>query len=383
MATNLVSLAMKFLTPDLILKIASNLGLDKALTQKAVEAAVPGLLAGLVNRVAKPDGARVVTEVLAKQDGGLLGRLASTIGGSGQTALVSAGTSALTSLLGSTSVGGLAGALAKYAGVGDGPAKSLLGLIGPVVLGSLAQEQKAAKLDAGGIASLLSGQKDNIAAAMPAEFAKLLGGTGLLDQIQSNLKSVAAVSPAPTTVAPRKVETPARPVAAQPAARPVASPVATTAAAAVPAAPWWRLPLIAAALLGAAWSVFAPVRPPVQPAVVTGGAQRIVVDNVDVGGKIGTVLDQLRATLGTVKDAASAQAALPRMSEATAQLDTIAPLAAKLPPELRRSLASTVAAGMTGLNPLFNAALAAPGVAAVARPAIEQLRAKLDTLAKS
>jgi hypothetical protein len=47
MAINLVSLIMQFLTPDMIGRIASALGLDRNNTQTAIGAAVPGLLAGL------------------------------------------------------------------------------------------------------------------------------------------------------------------------------------------------------------------------------------------------------------------------------------------------------------------------------------------------
>ena len=41
MATNLVSLIMQFLTPDMIGRIASALGLDRTNTQTAIGAAVP------------------------------------------------------------------------------------------------------------------------------------------------------------------------------------------------------------------------------------------------------------------------------------------------------------------------------------------------------
>ena len=44
MAINLVSLVMQFLTPDMIGRIASALGLDRNNTQTAIGAAVPGLL---------------------------------------------------------------------------------------------------------------------------------------------------------------------------------------------------------------------------------------------------------------------------------------------------------------------------------------------------
>jgi hypothetical protein len=51
MATNLVSLVMQFLTPDTIAKIASALGLDRMVAQKAITGAVPAILSGLAGPV--------------------------------------------------------------------------------------------------------------------------------------------------------------------------------------------------------------------------------------------------------------------------------------------------------------------------------------------
>ena len=56
MAANLTSVVMQFLTPEVIEKIASFLGLDRAATQKAAGGAIPALLAGLSDLVATPNG---------------------------------------------------------------------------------------------------------------------------------------------------------------------------------------------------------------------------------------------------------------------------------------------------------------------------------------
>ena len=54
MAANLVSLAMQFLTPEMIGRVATALGLDRTLVQSAINAAVPGLLAR-VRRMSPPN----------------------------------------------------------------------------------------------------------------------------------------------------------------------------------------------------------------------------------------------------------------------------------------------------------------------------------------
>ena len=374
MAVNLVSLVMKFLTPELMQKMASGLGLDRMLAQKAMGAAVPAILAGLVGKAAKPDGAKSIFDALNKQDTGLPGNLAGMIGGSNQSSLINTGTNVLTSLLGGSAVNSLAGAVAKYAGFGETPAKSLLGMLGPVVMGTIGQEQKASKLDASGLASLLAGQKEYIAAALPGDFSKLLGATGLLESVQGNLKTGTPATVTAATTPARRVEIPVRGA--------TVAPGATGAHVPAPAAPWWRLPLIAAAALGLGWSLFGTNPPPSLTGPAPGAAQRIMVDGVDVGGQMTTVLDGLRSTLNGVRDAGSAQAAVPRLQEAATQLDRVTALAAKMSPDTRKTLAGSVATGLTGLYPLFNSALAIPGVSAAAKPAIDAVRAKLDVLSK-
>src|SRR5207342_1094904 len=56
MANNLVSLVIQFLTPEMIGRIASALGLDRNNTQTAIGAVVPTLLAGFSNVAVQPGG---------------------------------------------------------------------------------------------------------------------------------------------------------------------------------------------------------------------------------------------------------------------------------------------------------------------------------------
>src|SRR3974390_2207450 len=174
MANNLVSEIAEALAPSIISRIASSLGLDQSSTQKAVGAGVPGLLAALISLVSKPQGATKLNDVVAKQQPGALSNLASVIGESGQKALIDKGASALNSLLGTTTVSALTSALGRYAGIGEGGSKSLLGLLGPAVLGILGQEQRDKGLDASGLARLLTSQRDAVVDALPSGFSKYL-----------------------------------------------------------------------------------------------------------------------------------------------------------------------------------------------------------------
>ena len=199
---NLVSLIMQFLAPAIINKMAGSLGIGQGLAGKAISAALPSILAALAGSASKGGGGAALASMLGKQDPGLLGNFASMLGGSGQQGLIDSGSSALSSLLGGGSSNAIASAVGKFAGINDGQSKSLLGMLAPVVLGTLAKEQKSQGLDANGLAGLLAGQKDNIASALPAGFSDLLKGSGVLDSISANLPKASAERHAHADVTP-------------------------------------------------------------------------------------------------------------------------------------------------------------------------------------
>jgi hypothetical protein len=182
MATNLVSLVMQFLTPEIIGRVATALGLDRTLVQSAINAAVPGLLAGLGGVATQPGGAQKVAEA-AKQETGTLGKFADMLGGGSQSTFIERGSQLLTSLLGAGDQKALVGAIGQFTGLGQGNSGSLLGMLAPIVMGTIAQQQSPRGMDASSIVSLFASQKDNIAAALPADFGKLLSGTDLLSSL--------------------------------------------------------------------------------------------------------------------------------------------------------------------------------------------------------
>ena len=79
MATNLISLVMKFLTPDMVGRIASALGLDRNDASSAIEAGVPALLAALTGVAAKPGGPQKLADA-AKQEINTLDKLPGMVG---------------------------------------------------------------------------------------------------------------------------------------------------------------------------------------------------------------------------------------------------------------------------------------------------------------
>jgi Bacterial protein of unknown function (DUF937) len=365
MATNLVSQICEALAPSIISRIASGLGLGESSTQKAIDAAVPGLLAALISLVSKPQGATKLNDVVAKQQPGVLSNLASVIGESDQKAFVDKGASALTSLLGTTTVSALTSALGRYAGIGEGGSKSLMGLLAPVVLGILGQQQRDKGLDASGLGRLLTSQKDSVVAALPSGFSKYLGEAGILDDVVGSTTKSASRAPSRPT----------------------------------PSVWPWLLGALAVLAIGAfAWhhlsgrhqQVVETTGPKVEAPSAQGEApyagllaklRGIKVGDVDIGELATSAVNDLQSSVAGIKDEATAQTALPGLTKASSEFDQLSGLLSQLPPETRKTLAEAFASIRPNLAHLMDRVLAIPGVGAIIKPAVDAINAKLDMLA--
>ena len=108
--------------------------------------------------------------------------------------------------------------------------------------------------------------------------------------------------------------------------------------------------------------------------------QGLTVGGLDIGKQVTDSITNLRTTLAGITDASSAQAALPKLREVTAQIDKVDGLLGQLSPEQRKVLAGVVNPLMPSLNQLFDRVLAIPGVAELLKPTIDALRTKLAAL---
>lgn len=382
MSTNLVSLVMQFVTPDMIARIAAALGLDRSMAQKAIGASVPALLAGLAGAAAKPEGARQLSNALTEQQPGMFDRLLNALGGSGQKAAVESGSSLLSNLLGSGTLNALSGAVGSYTGLNAGTSKSLLGMLAPMVMGGLGQQQRAQGLDTSELVTLLASQKDQIASSIPAGLANQLSGAGLLDTVDSELRTGAEAAGAAASRIGRASE------------RTVTGATQAAYATQSSASSYWPWLAALALLIGGLWYFLSGptadrvAEQPPGPAETTGRAEPAALAGLTVGGlnladQITTSVDQVKTVLMGMTDAASAQAALPKLHQAAAQLDTVNSLAAQLPPEGKRAIAGMVETAMPTITQLCDKALATPGVRDIVKPAIDELRVKLDSLARA
>src|SRR6185369_1421760 len=159
---NLVDMVNGYLTGDVGNKLSSLLGESKEKTQLGIEAAVPGLLAGLDNTASTPGGAQRLASAIDSSDSGVLSNLSSIFGKT-----TGFGSGALGSILGAGGLSELTGNIGRTSGLSSNGITTLLGVVAPIVMGVLKRVKQSRGLDAAGISNLLSSQKENIAEAMP------------------------------------------------------------------------------------------------------------------------------------------------------------------------------------------------------------------------
>jgi hypothetical protein len=176
---NLVSLVQSQLTPAVVTRMATSLGLPQGPASRGISAAVPAVLASLASSTAGSGGAQRLAKLVGKQDPALIRNYPAYIGSSAQAGVVDAGSGALGSLLGAPAAAALSGAVGKYTGLALNQASALTGALTPLILSQLARTQKSERLDASGLSSLLLGQRDAFLAAMPNGFARLAVSAGV------------------------------------------------------------------------------------------------------------------------------------------------------------------------------------------------------------
>jgi hypothetical protein len=233
MTDNIVSSIARSLTPEVVDKMAAAAGLDREAAHQTVGASVPAILNELVNVSQKPGGTREIVNALADQPASMLSNITASL--SGSAPLADKGKALLSSILGGNSLSLLSSAVSRFTGTSEASTRTIMGLLAPIVLGTIGYQQRAQGLDASGVSRLLQDQKANIADALPAGLARLLPDTGTLN-------------PIPASAAPASDMRPPIPSAAA-----INSMAANKAAETASRAKWpyWVLPLLA--LGGLAW----------------------------------------------------------------------------------------------------------------------------------
>jgi hypothetical protein len=382
MAVNLIAVLEQVLgSSDVVAKIAAFIGLSPERTKTAIGGAVPAILAGLVGLAQKPAGRDQLAATVRSQDPSVLDGLSGMLSGGRETSLSQSGSTALTSLFGQGTAGSLAGAIGRFAGLDQTTASSLLGVVTPAVMGVLGREQRAQGLNADGLANLLNDQKDSIAHALPSGLASTLGSTGLLDGIADRVgEGVSTVAQTTRTAGAQTART----------ASSAAAATTGTARQRASGGGTWRWAIGALAALAVIWGAYHFLfRGEVQEAVegttdtatqVGEDAQNLVVGDVNVGQEVTGAFESATTALNGITDAASAEAALPKLTEIDANLDKLGGLVEQLPAEGKSALVALINGALPALETLIAKVNDMPGVGPVIKPTADAMVAKLKAM---
>lgn len=392
MSFNIVDLVKDQISDQLLGQMGNALGTEGSQTTGALAGALPGLLSGLMNSAGSTSGAGALFDAVQQQDDGLLGNMGNLLGGDQASTVADQGSSMLSSILGSGALGQLAGVVANFAGISRGNSSSLMGMLAPIIIGVIKKKVFDGGMNANSMASMLSSQKDNVAAAMPQGFSDQLQSAGFFDSIAS---SPQGVTPTPA-----------------PAATQAPTPSHNNASASSGGGGLmkWLLPLVAVVAVG--WfglnymnkqsATKAAEQAEMQAQAVAEKAEAAKAEasaaaadaitaaqaSMPEGVDLTKISDGLEGVFGSTADALtgitdleSAKSAIPSIEEATTKLGGINDLIARLPDAAKGPLAAVASNGLAAIQPLIDKVIAIPGVGAIVEPVIQPMVDMISGLA--
>ena len=174
---NLLQQVKDAIEPALTREAAGHFGETPDVTRSAIGVAVPALLGGLVSQGSTPSGATRLLDMLSSRDVDAASG-ANVAGAQGATsradALLRSGGSMVSSLFGDRTAS-VTSTIASLSGLNRASSGGLLAMAAPLVMGVLRRHVQTNRLDAGGLANLLSGQRDSLRASLPDSLADAVG----------------------------------------------------------------------------------------------------------------------------------------------------------------------------------------------------------------
>jgi len=164
------------LGPDAVQQLSRRIGADPGTTGNAVDAALPLLVAALSRQASDPArAAQLANAVEQDHDGSLLDNMSGFLGGSGAPA---GGNGILGHILGQRR-GAVEQGIGQTTGLDTSKVAQLLPMLAPIVMAALGRAKRQRQLDAGGVATLLTGERERLNERAPG----MMGALGrFLDQ---------------------------------------------------------------------------------------------------------------------------------------------------------------------------------------------------------
>jgi hypothetical protein len=143
--------------------IAPRLGVSEATAQRAVQIAVPLIVAALARNAARPGGAQELHRAVTDDhDGSILDNLSGYL----DNPQGADGAGILGHVFGEQQ-GAVQDTVAQAAGLDQNAAGSILEMVAPLVMGAVGQTQRQNDLDAGGLSDFLGAQQQQTEASAP------------------------------------------------------------------------------------------------------------------------------------------------------------------------------------------------------------------------
>jgi hypothetical protein len=356
MPLDIMKMAAGAVTPMLAAKVAGAVGVPEGVVRKVMAVGVPVILASLLKRGSTAGGVESISATLGSLGNNPLDGLGKAAGGDASriSAAAQSGSDMLGSLIGSGTSSALAKTLAAYAGIDEKAAGPMLGLASTTALGGLKTAADEQGLTPAGVMRLLGSQKDQLDAAIPPDLGRMLSSAGIVPQ-SANVGS-----------APRAA-TPAAPVAAPSGDRLK-----------------WVAGIAAVAVVAWLGSQFFGSKPdPVITAATEASAavNALVVDGVNIGESVQGVVTTLTSTLGSVTDAASADAAVKPLTDAETTLVGLEAAIGNLSGEGRTALATLVGGTLPTLKTSADALLADSAIGPILKPVLNSIVGRLASYA--
>ena len=144
-------------------QISQSLGANSAMTNSAIQMALPMILGALAKNAQQPQGAEALSNTLEKNhDGGILDNLGGYLGDNRQAN--DDGLGILGHIFGNKQ-GAVAQQVSQNSGLDVGQVAQLLITLAPIVMGFLGKKKHEQNLDAGGLENMLGEQQQTMQAS--------------------------------------------------------------------------------------------------------------------------------------------------------------------------------------------------------------------------
>lgn len=204
MSINIMDLVKGAVTDQVMGQLGGLLGQsDRKKTSSVFESATASILGGLLNKSQSPQGNQEIFKAASEADDSILDKLGDLLGGGDQTVGFEQQGGGMLDMVFGNQRNGIIGMLSSALGFDKTMIGKLLTMAAPILLGVISRQMKSSSMDAAGLGSMLSDQKQHLGNYLPAGMGSELGLGNLTSSSTPTPTSSTPVSqPSPQASAP-------------------------------------------------------------------------------------------------------------------------------------------------------------------------------------